>query len=177
MLVYPLLQGEDLMGVMQLVNKKRGDRFTECDDRNAKIIAQTLSLAFFNQKKIARQKRTKFGFLVESGIISQDELNNAIAKSRKNRIAVEAILLSDLKLHRKELGKSLELYYSVPYQGFSDSIVLPQSNFSGLNKNYLAKNNWVPLQNDETSVVVLTDDPSDKDRIQNIQMIFPKKKK
>lgn len=176
MLVYPLLQGEDLMGVMQLVNKKRGDRFTECDDRNAKIIAQTLSLAFFNQKKIARQKRTKFGFLVESGIISQDELNNAIAKSRKNRIAVEAILLSDLKLHRKELGKSLELYYSVPYQGFSDSIVLPQSNFSGLNKNYLAKNNWVPLQNDETSVVVLTDDPSDKDRIQNIQMIFPKKK-
>ena len=176
MLVYPLVQGESLMGVMQLVNKKRGDRFTDCDERNAKVISQTLALAFFNQQKIARQKRTKFGFLVESGIISQDELNEAISKARKNRIDIETVLLSDLKLKRKDLGKSLELYYSIPYQGFSDSIVLPQSNFSGLNKNYLAKNNWVPLQNDEVNTVVLTDDPTDKDRIQNIQMIFPKKK-
>ena len=176
MLVCPLLQGESLMGVMQLVNKKRGDRFTECDERNAKNIAQTLALAFFNQQKIIRQKRTKFGFLVESGIISQKELNEAIAKARKNRIDVETVLLSDLKLKRKDLGKSLELYYSLPYQGFSDSIVLPQSNFSGLNKNYLAKNNWVPLQNDMTSAIILTDDPTNRDRIQNVQMIFPKKK-
>ena len=176
MLVYPLLQGEDLMGVMQLVNKSHGDRFNDFDERNAKTIAQTLALAFFNQQKINRQKRTKFGFLVESGIISQDELNEAIAKSRNNRLDIETVLLSDLKLKRKDLGKSLELYYSLPYQGFNDSIVLPQSNFSGLNKTYLAKNYWVPLQNDENSAVILMDDPTNKIRIQNIQMIFPKKK-
>lgn len=176
MLVYPLLQGESLMGVIQLVNKTHGDRFSSFDERNANNIAQTLSLAFFNQQKIKRQKRTKFGFMVESGIISQKELNDAIAKARKNRIDIETVLLSDLKLKRKDLGKSLELYYSLPYQGFSDSIVLPQSNFSGLNKTYLAKNFWVPLQNDETSATILMDDPTNKIRIQNIQMIFPKKK-
>ena len=176
MLVYPLLQGESLMGVIQLVNKKHGDRFSSFDESNAKNIAQTLALAFFNQQKINHQKRTKFGFLVESGIISQDELNEAISKARKNQIDVEMVLLSDLKLKRKDLGKSLELYYSVPYQGFNDSIVLPQSNFSGLNKTYLAKNHWVPLQNDETNATILTDDPANKVRIQNIQMIFPKKK-
>ncbi len=176
MLVFPLLQGECLMGVMQLVNKRHGARFNSFDERNAKNIAQTLALAFFNQQKINRQKRTKFGFLVESGIISQDELNEAIAKARKNKIDVETVLLSDLKLQRKDLGKSLELYYSVSYQGFNDSIVLPQSNFSGLNKVYLAKNHWVPLQNDETSAIILTDDPANKVRVQNIQMIFPKKK-
>ena len=176
MLVYPLLQGENLMGVMQLVNKNHGGRFSGFDERNANNIAQTLALAFFNQQKINRQKRTKFGFLVESGIISQDELNKAISKARKNRIDVETVLLSDLKLKRKDLGKSLELYYSLSYQGFNDSIVLPQSNFSGLNKTYLAKNHWVPLQNDSTSAVILMDDPTNKVRIQNIQMIFPKKK-
>jgi type II secretory ATPase GspE/PulE/Tfp pilus assembly ATPase PilB-like protein/GAF domain-containing protein len=176
MLVYPLIQGEDLMGVIQLVNKKHGEKFTSFDERNAKIIAQTLALAFFNQQKINRQKRTKFGYLVESGIISQDELNNATSKARKNQIDIETVLLGDLKLRRKDLGKALELYYSLPYQGFNDSIVLPQSNFSGLNKNYLSKNHWVPMQNDEASTVILTDDPSNKDRIQNIQMIFSKKK-
>ena len=175
-LVYPLLQGENLMGVLQLVNKKHGDRFSSFDESNAKNLAQSLALAFFNQQKFNREKRTKFGYLVESGIISQDELNEAISKARKNRIDVETVLLSNLKLKRKDLGKSLELYYSVSYQGFNDSIVLPQSNFSGLNKTYLAKNHWVPLQNDETSVIILTDDPANKVRIQNIQMIFPKKK-
>ena len=176
MLVYPLIQGEDLMGVIQLVNKKHGERFTSFDERNAKIIAQTLALAFFNQQKINRQKRTKFGYLVESGIISQEELNNATSKARKNQMDIEMVLLGDLKLKRKDLGKALELYYSLPYQGFNDSIVLPQSNFSGLNKNYLSKNHWVPMQNDEASTVILTDDPANKDRIQNIQMIFSKKK-
>ncbi|MZH14131.1 MAG: GAF domain-containing protein, partial [Nitrospinae bacterium] len=63
MLVYPLLQGEELMGVLQIVNKKHGEKFTSFDERNAKIIAQTLALAFFNQQKINRQKRTKFGYL------------------------------------------------------------------------------------------------------------------
>jgi type II secretory ATPase GspE/PulE/Tfp pilus assembly ATPase PilB-like protein/transcriptional regulator with GAF, ATPase, and Fis domain len=176
MLVYPLLQGDSLMGILQLVNKKNGDRFSSFDERNAENISHTLALAFFNQKKINRQKHTKFGLLVESGIISQDELNETIAKARKNRIDVETVLLADLKLNRKDLGKSYELYYGIPYQGFNDAIVLPQSNFTGLNKTYLAKNNWVPLHNDETSAIVLTDDPSNKDRIQNIQMIFPKKK-
>ena len=176
MLVYPLLQGENLMGVLQLVNKKHGARFSSFDESNAKNLAQSLALAFFNQQKFNREKRTKFGYLVESGIISQDELNEAISKARKNRIDVETVLLSNLKLKRKDLGKSLELYYSVSYQGFNDSIVLPQSNFPGLNKTYLAKNHWVPLQNDETSAIILTDEPANKVRIQNIQMIFPKKK-
>jgi type II secretory ATPase GspE/PulE/Tfp pilus assembly ATPase PilB-like protein/GAF domain-containing protein len=176
MLVYPLIQGEDLMGVIQLVNKKHGEKFTGFDERNAKIIAQTLALAFFNQQKINRQKRTKFGYLVESGIISQEELNNATSKARKNQMDIETVLLGDLKLRRKDLGKALELYYSLPYQGFNDSIVLPQANFSGLNKNYLSKNHWVPMQNDDSSTVILTDDPANKDRIQNIQMIFSKKK-
>jgi type II secretory ATPase GspE/PulE/Tfp pilus assembly ATPase PilB-like protein/GAF domain-containing protein len=176
MLVYPLIQGEDLMGVIQLVNKKHGAKFTSFDERNAKIIAQTLALAFYNQQKNNRQKRTKFGYLVESGIITQDELNNATSKARKNQMDIETVLLGDLKLKRKDLGKSLELYYSLPYQGFNDSIVLPQSNFTGLNKNYLSKNHWVPMQNDEGSTVILTDDPINKDRIQNIQMIFSKKK-
>ena len=176
MLVYPLIQGEDLMGVIQLVNKKHGGKFTSFDERNAKIIAQTLALAFFNQQKINRQKRTKFGYLVESGIITQEELNNATSKARENQMDIETVLLGDLKLKRKDLGKALELYYSLPYQGFNDSIVLPQSNFSGLNKNYLSKNHWVPMQNDEDSTIILTDDPANKDRIQNIQMIFSKKK-
>ncbi|MBT5349823.1 MAG: GspE/PulE family protein [Nitrospina sp.] len=175
MLVYPLLQGEDLMGVMQLVNKNHGDRFSDFDERNAQTIAHTLALAFFNQQKINRQKRTKFGFLVESGIISQDELNEAIAKARKNRLDIETVLLSDLKLKRKDLGKSLENFYALPYFGYSDTVILPAEMMTGLNRNFLTKNYWIPIQKEGEKITLLINDPLNPDRNQNIRQIFPKK--
>ncbi|MEE9259328.1 MAG: ATPase, T2SS/T4P/T4SS family, partial [Nitrospinaceae bacterium] len=175
MLVMPFLHDEKLMGVLQLVNKKHLEKFSPFDEKNAYIITDTLALAFFNQQKRAQAKRTKFGYLVENGIISQDELNAAIAKARTGRVDIEDILLRKLKIDRADVGKSLELYFNIPYTPYSDSVVLPPQVFSGLNKHYLAKNNWVPLQNDHEKAVILVDDPSNQVKVGNIKMIFPKK--
>ncbi|PIQ97841.1 MAG: pilus assembly protein [Nitrospinae bacterium CG11_big_fil_rev_8_21_14_0_20_56_8] len=175
LLACPILHGNDLMGVIQIMNKMHGERFSPFDEKNAKTISDTLGLAFYNQQKKFPQKRTKFGYLVENGIISQDELNAAISKARNSRVDIEYILLGEYKIKRKDLGKSLELFYNVPYHGYSDSIVLPGNVFAGLNKNYLAKNIWVPLQNDRTQVVVLIDDPANETKTSNIRMILPKK--
>ncbi|NIQ02830.1 MAG: hypothetical protein GWM98_22805, partial [Nitrospinaceae bacterium] len=111
----------------------------------------------------------------ENGIIAQEELNAAISKARTTRTDIEDILLGELKLKRKDIGKSLEVYYNVPYTPYNDSVILPSQIFTGLNKNYLIKNNWVPLQNTPTSAVILVDDPANQDKLRNIQMIFPKK--
>jgi type II secretory ATPase GspE/PulE/Tfp pilus assembly ATPase PilB-like protein/GAF domain-containing protein len=175
MLVHPLTHDDKLMGVLQLVNKNHGD-FTVSDEKNAKVISKNLALAFFNQRKSYNQKPTKFGYLIENGFLSPEELNEAIAKSRTQRVDIEKIFLGELKLKRMDLGKSLEAFYKVPYNGFNDSEVLPEVVFAGLNKNYLAKNHWVPLQNDSKTVVILIDDPFNQDKTRNIKMIFAKKK-
>ncbi len=175
MLVYPLIHNNKAMGILQLSNKKRGENFTSFDQKNALILADHLALAFYNHKIGSRKRLNKFAYLVENGIISQDELNSAISKARKEKIDIEVILLDELKLKRKDIGKSLENYYEIPYTGYSNSIVLPQQIFTGLNKNYLAKNHWVPIQFSSTKLTILIDDPLNQDKITSIKMIFPKK--
>ena len=63
----------------------------------------------------------------------------------------------------------------MPYQGYSDSILLPKNLFAGLNLNFLIKNSWFPIEKDEKKVVILIDDPLDLDKIRNIELTFPKK--
>jgi type II secretory ATPase GspE/PulE/Tfp pilus assembly ATPase PilB-like protein/GAF domain-containing protein len=175
MLVYPLIYNNKTLGVLQLSNKRVGERFTSFDQKNALVIADHLALAFNNQRLSTRKKRNKYAYLLENGIITQDELNNAISQARKTRTDIEAILLGEFKLKRKDIGKSLENFYEIPYTGYDTSISIPQQLFSGLNKNFLAKNHWVPIQLSATNLTILIDDPLNQDKISNIKMIFPKK--
>jgi len=51
MLTMPLLHGENLMGVLQLINKKNMTSFSIQDEKNGFLIGQALGLALYNQKK------------------------------------------------------------------------------------------------------------------------------
>jgi len=51
MLTMPLLHGENLMGVLQLINKKNMTSFSIQDEKNGFLISQALGLALNNQKK------------------------------------------------------------------------------------------------------------------------------
>jgi len=174
-LVYPMLHAGKLMGVLQLVNKLNGNKFTAQDEKSATIISETLALAFLNQAKYVPTKPTKFSFLIQNGIITEEELTQATAKGRKNQIDVETILMVDFKLQRKDLGKSLETFYGLPYFGYSDTVILPAEILTGLNRSFLTKNYWIPIQKDGNKVTLLINDPLNPDRNQNIQQIFPKK--
>ena len=175
MLVYPLVHNDMTMGVLQIINKKYGENFNKVDQKNILIIADHLALAFFNQKKASPKKKSKFGYLVDNGIITQEELNKAIYKAREAQADIEDVLLGELKIKRKDIGKSLEIFYEMPYSGYNDTVVLPQHVFAGLNKSYLAKNNWVPIQNSASQITILIDDPGNQDKVNNIRMILPKK--
>ena len=175
MLVCPLMHKGRLMGIIQLVNKKGSGRFNTSDQKNAQIISETLALAFFNQTKFVHQKPTKYSYLTNNGIITDRELTEAIGKARRNQIDIETILLQELKVTRDDLGKSMEQFYKVPYLSYNGSMVLPSSVFEGLNLSFLSKNFWVPIEKVGNKVVILIDNPFNKDKIQNIKLIFPKK--
>ncbi len=174
-LASPVLLENQLMGVIQLINKKGGGNFTEQDEKYLTTIAETLGLAFHNQSKFVQQRPTKFSHLINNGLITEDELTAAIANARKNQLDIETILLKDLGLKRKDIGASLENFYGKPYQGYSETIVLSAQIMTGLNKNFLLKNFWIPLEMADNTVVILINDPTNMDKIQNIKMIFVKK--
>ena len=122
------------------------------------------------------RKKTKYGYLVENSILSEEELNSAVSQARAERKEIEHIFLNEMELDREDIGKSLELYYNVSYTGFNIAEVPSKDMFAGLNKSYLKKNNWTPLKSEKSQVIILVDDPSNTNKVESIQSIFTKKK-
>jgi len=155
MLVCPLIHEEVLRGVLQLVNKLNEEPFNVNDEKCILAIGQSLALAIHNQQKQSKTKPTKFSYLINNGLLSQEELTKAIIQARTSGMDIETILLTEFKVKRKDYGLSLEEFYKVPYMGYSDQMVLPQTLFTGLNTNFLAKNNWLPIEKDDNKVTIL----------------------
>ncbi|ALA57833.1 GspE/PulE family protein [Nitrospira moscoviensis] len=173
-LTYPIVaDNKYLMGVLQLLNKKSGSRFTRKDEECVAEIAKALGIAFFNLRKTAKKNPTKFDLLVSNNRIKQQELDNAIAESRKGTSDLESILIEKYKVPKVELGKSLAQFFKCPYIEYSERTLVDIELLKNLNVDYLKKNHWMPLKRDRTAIEILTDDPGDLDRVQDIKRTFP----
>jgi type II secretory ATPase GspE/PulE/Tfp pilus assembly ATPase PilB-like protein len=173
-LTYPIVaDNKYLMGVFQLLNKKSGARFTRKDEESVAEIAKALGIAFFNLRKISKKIPTKFDRLVTNKRITQNELDNAIAESRKGISDFESILIERYKVPKLEIGKSLAQFYKCPYIEYSDRTIVDVELLKNLNVDYLKKNHWMPLKRDRTAIEILTDDPGDLDRVADIKRTFP----
>ena len=174
-LTYPIVaDNKYLMGVLQLLNKKSGSRFTRKDEESVAEIAKALGIAFFNLKKVTTKKNpTKFDLLVTNNRISQNELDNAIAESRKGMSDLEGILIEKYKVPKADIGKSLAQFHKCPYIEFSERTLVDIELLKNLNVDYLRKNHWMPLKRDRTAIEILTDDPGDLDRVADIKRTFP----
>ena len=173
-LTYPIVaDNKYLMGVLQLLNKKSGTRFTRKDEESVAEIAKALGIAFFNLRKVSKKAPTKFDRLVTNNNISQNELDNAIAESRKGLSDFESILIEKYKVPKLEIGKSLAQFHKCPYIEYSERTIVDVELLKNLNVDYLKKNHWMPLKRDRTAIEILTDDPGDLDRVADIKRTFP----
>jgi type II secretory ATPase GspE/PulE/Tfp pilus assembly ATPase PilB-like protein len=161
------------MGVLQLQNKKGGSRFTRKDEESVAEIAKALGLAFFNLRKGSKKNPTKFDLLVGNNRISQHDLDNALAESRKGTSDLESILIEKYKVPKIEIGKSLAQFFKCPYIEYSERTLVDIELLKNLNVDYLKKNHWMPLKRDRTAIEILTDDPGNLDRVQDIKRTFP----
>jgi type II secretory ATPase GspE/PulE/Tfp pilus assembly ATPase PilB-like protein len=163
------------MGVLQLLNKKSGLRFTRKDEESVAEVAKALGIAFFNLKKVTTKKAsTKFDLLVTNGKITQHELDNAIAEARKSISSdLESILIEKYKVPKLDIGKSIAQFHKCPYIEYSERTLVDIELLRNLNVDYLKKNHWMPLKRDRTAIEILTDDPGDLDRVADIKRTFP----
>jgi len=173
-LTYPVVaDNKYLMGVFQLLNKKTGARFTRKDEESVAEISKALGIAFFNLRKNSKKTTSKFDLLVTNNRITQSELDNAIAESRKGVSDFESILIEKYKVPKLEIGKSLAQFHKCPYIEYSERTIVDAELLKNLNVDYLKKNHWMPLKRDRTAIEILTDDPGDLDRVADIKRTFP----
>jgi len=168
----PILYNKYLKGVLEVINKVGADRFSPEDEQYMGEICKVLGLTFHNQSRIQRQP-TKFDYLLTQQIISEDDLNKAIARAREQKGDLPTVLVNDFNLSKKALAKSFEAYYGVPFVFYEDRIIIPSELVRGLNLGYLKRNFWVPMQKENGKMIILIDDPHNAERVKEIKNLMP----
>ena len=181
----PILHDGKPIGVIQLLNKKRGARFTKDDETGASRIAKTLGIAFNNQAQLSQSQelaqiqarpKTKFDYLLAQSRITQEELASAVAEARRRQSDVESILIEQYKVPRVDLGTSLSQFYECPFVEYDDKIIPPPDLMKGLRIEYLRRNFWLPLRREDHHIVVLIDNPQDLQRVDSVAQALKNRK-
>jgi type II secretory ATPase GspE/PulE/Tfp pilus assembly ATPase PilB-like protein len=172
-LCMPILHESKVLGVMQLINKKRGPRFTKEDETSVARIAKTLGIAFHNQAQLGAQRRgTKFDYVIAQGLVTQDEVNQAVAVARQKNVDVETVLLEQFKVPKTELGQSLAQFYRVPFVEYDPKLIPPPDLMKDLKLEFLKRNVWLPIRREGSAIIVLIDNPQDLQRVDAIYQLL-----
>ncbi|MFH1241493.1 MAG: ATPase, T2SS/T4P/T4SS family, partial [Pseudomonadota bacterium] len=174
-LALPILFQKYVIGVLQLINKKNGDKFSLEDQNSAAELASVLGIAFYNQRKLSQKgkKRTRFDYLINNDLITEKELEKAIAMAREQKTSIESIFINDMKVRKEEIGRSLGEYYNCDYALFDKNHPIPGDLLAKLKPAYLRANLWVPLGQEEGKVKILIDNPQRLDKIDSVKSLIP----
>jgi len=170
----PVFYKKYVIGVLQLINKKNGDKFTPEDQESAVEMAKVLGIAFYNQRKLSQtvKKRTKFDYLIKNNVITEKELERAIMAARERKLPIESIFINEMKVRKDEVGRSLAEYYECEYVPFDNNYPIPGELLAKLKHVYLKRNLWVPLGRADGIVKILIDNPLRLDKIDSVKSII-----
>lgn len=168
-LATPILFEKYLLGVLQLINKRSGGSFSPKDEEAAEELSKILGIAFYNQHRAARtNKPSKYGLLVDKGLVSEKDLESAVGNARINQIDVATVLMEDLKVPKEEIGRALQQFYNTAFVDLAGRS-MPADLKERLTADFLKKNACAPLEKKEGTLVVAVEDPYDLTRLDAIK--------
>ncbi len=160
-LAAPVFHNKYLLGVIQLINKKFGQHFTQEDQSSVQDITKVLGSAFFKNKIVAEKtKSTKFDFLITNNIISNNDLTKAMTRARETKMSIESVLMANFHVSKDDIGRSLSNFYKTRFIPYDDRMVIPGHLLTGLRVSYLKNNNFVPVAQSGDTVVVAMENPN-----------------
>jgi type II secretory ATPase GspE/PulE/Tfp pilus assembly ATPase PilB-like protein/putative methionine-R-sulfoxide reductase with GAF domain len=170
-LAVPILHEDTLMGVMQILNKKGGESFTKEDQAFLEEIAGVIGVAFYNQFRIRKKKKSKFDYLLRCGLIKDEDLEGSWEEARNDKETIEDFLMKNYKIPKDEIGKSLKEFYNCNFTVFTENYPIPFDLLMNLKEEYLRREMWVPLERKDGRIRVIVDDPNNilkRDMIENL---------
>jgi type II secretory ATPase GspE/PulE/Tfp pilus assembly ATPase PilB-like protein len=165
----PIVFDKYLLGVLQLINKRGGAPFSARDQEAAEELSKILGIAFYNQHRAARtNKPSKFGALVDKGLVSEKDVEKAISAARVNNLDVAKILHEEFKVPKEELLKALAQFYNTAAWAPTPEL-MPEELKSRVSADFLKKVVCAPIERKEGTVRVVVEDPYDLTRLDSIK--------
>jgi len=116
----------------------------------------------------------RYSYLLSNGIITSQDLQQAMHMAKKENLSMDDILLKKFKIDKQDLGRSLQQYYDTEFVSFDQSFVIPFELFEQkkLDPDFLKRYEWVPLKREGKNIIVLVNNPFDLGRLDEIRFIF-----
>jgi type II secretory ATPase GspE/PulE/Tfp pilus assembly ATPase PilB-like protein len=119
---------------------------------------------------------SRYDYLLRKNLVTTNQLQDALAISKKAGKSVEFVLADRFKVSKEEVGKSLSLFYGVPFRSFNPEVNVPVELTNNLKKSFLLYYVWVPLKWSKSGVEILVDDPKDLRKTDHIKALIPNQK-
>jgi type II secretory ATPase GspE/PulE/Tfp pilus assembly ATPase PilB-like protein len=170
LLLVPVMHRDELLGVLEFMNKAGGIPFSDQDVAFARRLAESLS------RRMRLEMETSSGpyeTLLAKELVTRDQLAEAEQLAIERGRSVAFVMETELGISKEDIGESLENYYQVPFMAYDEQVVLPERVLSNLNLPFLTRNRWLPIAERDGRVVILMDNPNDAARVLDIQRILP----
>ncbi|HVR69874.1 MAG TPA: ATPase, T2SS/T4P/T4SS family [Vicinamibacteria bacterium] len=168
-LAAPILFEKYLLGVLQLINKRGGGAFSERDVEATEELARIFGIAFYNQHRAARSnKPSKFGLLVDKGLVSERDIEAAVGTARVNQLDVARVLIEDFKVPREEMGRALAQFFNCTFWEPAGR-TMPEDLKERVAPEFLKKNMFAPVEKRDGTLFVAVEDPYDLTRLDAIK--------
>ncbi len=175
MLVAPILDahGGELVGVIQIINNKAGEPFSALVEEGVLELAQTMAVALRQRQEKAIVK-TKYDCLVSDAVLSSAEFELATRTARRKGVDIEDVLIDEFQVSTASLGKALSSFFGVPYESFKPDRIKPADLLRNLKREYVESGHWVPVEETQEGLVILTTDPERIQTSRVVNNIFPR---
>jgi len=177
MLVAPIVQGDELLGVLQVVNARDGQPFSALAQEGVARLCQTLSSAIRLRVKasqaVAWPVASKYAGLVVDGVLSAPELERSMAQARQDGTHVERILMQQLGVKPAQLGRTLSHFFGVPYFPFDAKRIRSEALHGKLKPDFVGQCQWLPLEDGPDGLVIVAVDPEDARSSKLVPQVFP----
>ncbi|HEX2543249.1 MAG TPA: ATPase, T2SS/T4P/T4SS family [Ramlibacter sp.] len=178
MLVCPILDGEVLHGVLQIINNKSDMPFGELETEGATQLCKTLATAIHQrvtrEQEGARRKATKYDGLIAAGVLTHDELSRAVLSAREEAITVEQVLIDEYSIKPAQIGPSLSKFFGVPYEPSNPGRLRVETLQGALKPEFVMEQGWIPLEEGPDGLVVMCLDPEAVRSSRIVPQVFPR---
>jgi len=178
MLVAPVTdpQTKELIGVIQIINTKSGQPFSQEMEEGIQHLCETLAIAMRQRQRPQALVRGKYDSLVTNAVISAEELELATRSARRKGVDMETILAEEFQVKLGAIGEALGSYFGVPYEPFKPERIKPFDLLKNISREFLESSGWLPLEDGKDGVIVITTDPEKIRGSRVVNTVFPKSK-
>jgi type II secretory ATPase GspE/PulE/Tfp pilus assembly ATPase PilB-like protein len=115
---------------------------------------------------------SRYDYLIQEKMVTPGHLQKALVISQKTRKSVEHVLTEEFQLKKSDIGKSLSLFYGVPFKAYDPAHPVPYELIRSLKKSFLLHDAWVPLSWSKSGIDIIVDDPKDIRKTDHIKALI-----